>query len=135
MFTYFAIGKIDKYVPIFLYIICVYISFGWEKEGKFFSKSPAIIRTVVLGGKTRTGKSGYMAGGTKGPQNQRRGEMPSRSEDAEYPRSSDDPLAVRVKTAAKQIPSAIWHTDGPFVVRTLFGASLLFGGHHGSKTG
>ena len=71
-----------------------------------------------------------MAGGTKGPQNQRRGEMPSRSEDAEYPRGSDDPLAVRVKTAAKQIPSAIRHTDGPFVVRALFGASLLFGGHH-----
>ena len=41
-----------------------------------------------------------MAGGTKDPQNQRRGEMPSRSEDAEYPRSSDDPLAVRVKTAS-----------------------------------
>nr|DAY45641.1 MAG TPA: HNH endonuclease [Caudoviricetes sp.] len=37
------------------------------------------------------------------------------------------PLAVRVKTAAKQIPSAIRHTDGPFVARALFGASFCMG--------
>lgn len=54
MFTYFAIGKIDNYIPIFLYIICVYISFGWEKEGKFFRKIHDIISTVVFATRRRS---------------------------------------------------------------------------------